>query len=191
MPRTAKDAVADLHALLEAAAVPGPYVLVGHSTGGLIIRLYASTDPKDVAGLVLVDAIPEGVQTAMTQEERDALRSPPAHWSRRQRSPITRTSRRSTSTWELRADEACDPPLPTAADRDLERPSLRAADLPAGLPAAVEKAWLAGQQELAGLLPDTPHIIAAKSSHYVPIEQPQLVIDAIKQVEIRAQALAQ
>jgi|RhiMetdeSRZDD1v2_1073273.scaffolds.fasta_scaffold30511_4 pimeloyl-ACP methyl ester carboxylesterase len=69
MPRTAKDAVADLHALLQAAAIPSPYVLVGHSTGGLIIRLYASTYPKEVAGLVLVDAIPEGLQTAMTPEQ--------------------------------------------------------------------------------------------------------------------------
>jgi len=60
--------MADLHALLQAAAIPGPYVLVGHSTGGLIVRLYASTYPNEVAGLALVDAIPEGVQTAMTPE---------------------------------------------------------------------------------------------------------------------------
>ena len=37
--------------------------------GGLISRLYASTHPKEVAGLVLVDAIPEGVQVAMTAEQ--------------------------------------------------------------------------------------------------------------------------
>jgi pimeloyl-ACP methyl ester carboxylesterase len=69
MPRTTADAVADLHALLGAAAIPSPYVLAGHSTGGLIARLYASTYPKEVAGLVLVDAIPEGVQAAMTPEQ--------------------------------------------------------------------------------------------------------------------------
>jgi len=60
-PRTAADAVADLHALLGAAAIPPPYVLAGHSTGGLISRLYVSAYPKEVVGLVLVDAIPEGV----------------------------------------------------------------------------------------------------------------------------------
>jgi len=38
----------------------GPYVLVGHSYGGLIVRLYASMYPKDVPGLVLVDASPRG-----------------------------------------------------------------------------------------------------------------------------------
>ena len=40
----------DLHALLEAAAVPGPYVLVGHSYGGMLMRLYASTYPDEVVG---------------------------------------------------------------------------------------------------------------------------------------------
>ena len=56
MPRTAADAVDDLHALLSAAGVPGPYVLVGHSLGGIIVRLYAATYPDEVVGLVLVDA---------------------------------------------------------------------------------------------------------------------------------------
>jgi len=46
--RAAEDAVADL---LQAAAMPAPYDLVGHSTGGLIIRLYASTYPKEVVSL--------------------------------------------------------------------------------------------------------------------------------------------
>jgi len=48
-PTTAKDAVADLHALLSAAGETGPYVLVGHSYGGLVVKLYARTYPKDVS----------------------------------------------------------------------------------------------------------------------------------------------
>ena len=46
---------AELHALLAAANIPPPYVLVGHSFGGLSIRAYASSHPEDVAGLVFVD----------------------------------------------------------------------------------------------------------------------------------------
>ena len=65
-PTTAGDAVADLHALLSAASVVRPYVLVGHSYGGLIVRLYASTYPDDVSGLVLVDALSEGLRDAET-----------------------------------------------------------------------------------------------------------------------------
>src|SRR5438552_2945008 len=68
-PTTAKDAIADLHALLGAAGEAGPYVLVGHSYGALIVRLYASTYPKDVSGLVLVDALTEGLQDAETPEQ--------------------------------------------------------------------------------------------------------------------------
>src|SRR5262249_56143535 len=58
-PRTARDVVSDLHALLVAARLPRPYVLVGHSDGGLFVRLYASTYPGQVRGLVLVDAVGE------------------------------------------------------------------------------------------------------------------------------------
>jgi pimeloyl-ACP methyl ester carboxylesterase len=46
----------DLHALLGRAHVPGPYVLVGHSFGGLYVRTYAAMYPAQVAGLVLVDS---------------------------------------------------------------------------------------------------------------------------------------
>jgi pimeloyl-ACP methyl ester carboxylesterase len=60
-PRTAPAVVADLHALLQAAGVPGPYVLVGHSLGGMFVRLYAHTYPEEVVGLVLVDARPDGL----------------------------------------------------------------------------------------------------------------------------------
>jgi pimeloyl-ACP methyl ester carboxylesterase len=45
----------ELHALLAAARVKGPYVLVGHSIGGLIARVYAEQYPAEVAGLVLLD----------------------------------------------------------------------------------------------------------------------------------------
>ena len=46
----------DLHTLLDRAHVPGPYVLAGHSFGGLYVRTYAATYPEEVAGLVLVDS---------------------------------------------------------------------------------------------------------------------------------------
>ncbi len=56
LPRTSLDVAHDLNALLTQAALPGPYLLVGHSYGGLHIRMFASQFPELVAGMVLVDA---------------------------------------------------------------------------------------------------------------------------------------
>lgn len=55
MPRTASAIASDLHALLTAAKVRGPYVLVAHSLGGLDVRLFADKHPGKVAGMVLID----------------------------------------------------------------------------------------------------------------------------------------
>jgi len=55
-PGTSANAMDDLRRLLSAAAIKPPYVLVGHSYGGMTTQLYAYTHPQEVAGLVLVDA---------------------------------------------------------------------------------------------------------------------------------------
>ncbi len=54
-PEIMADVVSDLHATLQAANVPGPYVLVGHSFGGLEARVFAQKWPREVAGMVLLD----------------------------------------------------------------------------------------------------------------------------------------
>jgi pimeloyl-ACP methyl ester carboxylesterase len=55
-PRTVAVMVDELHTLLTNAGISGPYVLVGHSLGGMVVRLYAHHYPQDVAGMVLVDS---------------------------------------------------------------------------------------------------------------------------------------
>ncbi len=55
-PRDAEQIAGELHTLLVKAHVPGPYVMVGHSAGGLFVREYADHYPKEVAGMVLLDA---------------------------------------------------------------------------------------------------------------------------------------
>jgi pimeloyl-ACP methyl ester carboxylesterase len=76
VPRTAQDVVDDLHALLAAAKVPGPYVLVGQSAGGLFVQLYARTFPDQVVGVVAMNPVPpahpwlDEVRRVFTEQER-------------------------------------------------------------------------------------------------------------------------
>jgi len=55
------DSARELHTLLERARIPGPYIVVAHSYGGLIARLFTRDHRSDVAGLVLVDSFEEGI----------------------------------------------------------------------------------------------------------------------------------
>lgn len=59
VPRTCCDLVEELSELVQALDVEKPYILVGHSFGGLVARLYTSLYPLDICGMVLVDAAPE------------------------------------------------------------------------------------------------------------------------------------
>ncbi|MCA9863633.1 MAG: alpha/beta fold hydrolase, partial [Thermomicrobiales bacterium] len=72
-PRTSAEIVAELHALLQAAGIPGPYILAGHSLGGFFARLYAATYPDEVVGLVLVDACSEMLEDVMPPDRWQAL----------------------------------------------------------------------------------------------------------------------
>src|SRR5262245_50984185 len=59
IPCTLRQEAYELHTLLERAGIAPPYVLVGHSYGGLLVRVYAERYPAEVAGMVLVDATHE------------------------------------------------------------------------------------------------------------------------------------
>jgi pimeloyl-ACP methyl ester carboxylesterase len=59
------DIAADLHTLLQRAGVPGPYVLAGHSFGGLYVMSFAAQYPGDVAGMVLIDGTPADAFTSL------------------------------------------------------------------------------------------------------------------------------
>jgi len=81
-PRDSVRVVEELHTLLTTAGVGGPYVLVGHSLGGMYMRLFADEYPGEVVGLVLVDSAHidqlELVITAIRLVVEDAKREGPA-----------------------------------------------------------------------------------------------------------------
>ena len=184
-PRTAADAVAELHALLRAARLRGPFVLVGHSLGGLFVRLYASTYPRQVAGLVLVDATYELLRELFSPEQWTTL-------TRLTLEPVPGLD----PPFELfDQDVSFDQMLRARAARPL-RPMLPLVVLSHGVPAVLppgappgfpdeatfERASRAAQNELAGLLPHARHVIARRSGHYIQNAQPDLVIDAVRRV---------
>ena len=74
-PRTAEVMVDELHSLLTNAGIAGPYVLVGHSLGGLVVRQYAHAYPAGVAGIVLVDSAHEAQWLRFPEAVRNNLPS--------------------------------------------------------------------------------------------------------------------
>ncbi len=71
-PRDAKQITGELHTLLKGAGIEGPYVLVGHSFGGLYMQTYAARYPDEVAGVALVDSSTEPDQFSQRPEARDS-----------------------------------------------------------------------------------------------------------------------
>ncbi|MQB01949.1 MAG: alpha/beta fold hydrolase [Actinobacteria bacterium] len=71
-PRSLGDMADELHRALEVAGVQPPYVLVGHSVGGLIARLYCARHPDHAAGLVLVDSSHEDQMQRLGRVDREA-----------------------------------------------------------------------------------------------------------------------
>jgi len=73
MPRTAEQIAQELHVLLERAAIPPPYVLVGHSFGGLTMPVFAKRFPEEVAGVVLVDPVAPSEWNPPSEHDRKLI----------------------------------------------------------------------------------------------------------------------
>lgn len=191
MPRTVADIADDLAALLESSGQPGPYVLVGHSVGGLAMRYFAMTRPDDVAGLVLVDATPEDVWDAF----REVL--PADEWAQFEQMTVENPELEAAYPdaefiWTV---PLTDDPSVSAVRRAGEETPLKQMPLVVlshgipfdapypGWPAeAMEQIMTDLQAGLAQLVPDAQHIVAERSGHNIHQDQPELVIEAIRMV---------
>jgi pimeloyl-ACP methyl ester carboxylesterase len=229
-PRTAPYVVDELDTLLTVAGVEPPYVLVGHSMGGLYARFYTHEHPTQVAGMVLVDSgheeldqrLPEALVRADKQANlilripqvlsaigllaRDPgglssrLLPPKAPGTEETYNAIMAMSPRYFSTL---IEEHAAVEESYAAVRDL--PDRRLGDLPlvvisAGRFAAPEALNLTAEQralvtdvsaelqaDLATLSSNSRQVIAEDAEHYVHLDRPELVIDAIREVLEAAQ----
>ena len=178
-PVTARDGVADLYALLT-THTQGPYVIVGHSYGGLIGRLYASTYPDSVAGLVLEDALSEGLYDGLTAAQRQVIEA---------LNLLPEPVRTVTSFGQVISAPPVRAMPMVILTADL--PPISADDVASGVfPPTVTvefvnalwSAQIAAQAALARLFPGAKHITNTRSHHYIHLEQPQLVINAIRDV---------
>jgi pimeloyl-ACP methyl ester carboxylesterase len=177
LPRTGAEMVAELRALLAAARVRGPYVLVGHSFGGALTRLYASAYPRRVVGFVSVDAA-----TEIIYERGYLALLPPAASN-----PPGAEFRVATLAAELGRARVERPlrPMPMIVlehSRDRQRVP-NPLGWPPGYPIeAFEGVWRAAQDDLATLLPYTLHWIAGRSGHNIHVIQPDLVVRAVRRI---------
>ena len=233
MPRTFRQITLELHTALLGLGVPGPYVLVGHSYGGFLVRAYADHYPRDVVGMVLVEsmhedsrvvigggqllriradatgrAFPEprldgpvgtapslvfpaaGAPNATLEPPFDQLPDQTRRlhaWAESQ--PRLEPARGAELEWSpeeldrIYADprERVFPlgqmPLVVITRRDggyQDGPGYTAAEL--------EAERLRQQEDLARLSHDSLHIVDPASGHNVHVEDPQVVVDAIRSV---------
>ena len=172
-PRTLDAIVDDLRSLLEKAGLTGPYVLVGHSIGGLYMRYFATKYPAEVAGLVLVD----GSHERQAIEFAKLTGAPPP--------PRPAPDPKQPASLEI----AGFGPIMTAGSfglagklPDVPMAVLTAARLGTSLQETPErrKVWRDLHAELFQQSSYGIHIVTAKSGHFIHRDEPDLVVDAIR-----------
>lgn len=191
MPRTIDSVANDLEALLEAAQIDPPYVLVGHSFGGFLQTYYAQTRPDEAVGLVLVDAFSaemeslfgdqwEAYLAVLNSDGGTGLGADAAF----ERYDVTESDRLAHEAPPL------DPDLATVVLSKTE-PFPIPADVEGFTAADMDRVWRASQAGLAALVPRTVHIMAEGTDHVIQVRQPDLVTSAVLLTLERARASAE
>ena len=177
-PRTVADMADDLHALLAAAHVPGSYVLVAASYGGLVTRLFAHTYPTEVAGIVLIDSTHEDGDADLEQTLGPQL------WAELLATGFMESVEGidfATSNEQVRRARASSP-LPTVPVISLTAPLPTDEPFEPGWPLAMNDVFRAENADLATLAPGERWIVVEGSGHNIHYDRPAVVIDAVRDV---------
>jgi pimeloyl-ACP methyl ester carboxylesterase len=232
-PRTSDQMVEELHLLLSKAKIPKPYILVGHSLGGLNMQLYFSKYPDDVQGIVLVDSShPEQLEKLPPEPEASILEKYPSfhillaklgvirliHWIPYVKNIIYETIQsfplslkeaylaEASSTKYIRTftreNELFRQSLNQVRERNISFGSTPLVVIMAGkesmggwLDSETElltwlqqsaSIWQDLQRELLSRSSQSEFMIAEKSDHMIPRNQPEIVVLAIQNIQQRA-----
>ena len=192
LPRDAAHIAKELHTLLQNANIPGPYLMVGHSFGGLPVQVFVHDYRAEVAGVVLIESMYPGQSTYATQSQMFSVASVLTRFG------VVRLLARPLGM-------SADVPFAQAAYDALSvRPkSLQAfGDEIRGIPDSLAQAgaaesfgdlplivlsrgldpdadWQAGQVQLSRLSSNSQHLTADQSDHGIQLHQPEAAVEAI------------
>jgi len=215
-PRTSKVIAGELHALLQAAHIPPPYVMVGHSMGGYNVRVFTSVYRDEVVGMVLVDASHPDQENRFPQQLRDME----GGWQREAQlleytMPFgvprllgmcnqDAVERAAECNWHSAREAAAElksfpeSATQTAATGSLgdmplavlsHDPDKPSSELPPGLAKSTNDVWEKMQEELVHLSSRGTQTIAKGSSHYIQADRPEVVVDAIRSIVEQARQI--
>lgn len=218
-PRTSAFIAEELHTLLHNTNAQPPYILVGHSSGGINMRLYANTYPEEVFGVILVDSSNEKQMERFEEIEKCFPRElsyferfkgyiltskisfylgiTRLYFSKFENIPYPEEIKdvllaKNLATKSLRTDEST-PIKESLQQVEQSKNSLENKPLiviTAGkkneseeeLEKEIGKAWIICQKELAEQSKRCKQIIAEKSGHMINHEQPEIIVDAIREM---------
>jgi pimeloyl-ACP methyl ester carboxylesterase len=232
MPRTSKQICLELHTALMNAGVRPPYILVGQSFGGFIVRAYARHYPKDVVGMVLVEAVQEDQRIFMGGDTPNRIRN----FAKGRVVPAPQeffSPQKDTAAQPTTLNTEIDPPLDKLPDSiqkmqiwaqsqpgiikavgaemewspedvaDLYKHQGEAAYMLDDMPLIIltrgkggfdgrkdslqlEKERLQAQRALTHLSTNSKQVIDMKSGHNIHVEDPPVVVAAIREVFLAA-----
>jgi pimeloyl-ACP methyl ester carboxylesterase len=187
--RTTRDQVGDLRALLGAAGIEPPYLLVGHSSGAYNVLVHAADQPDDVAGMVLVDPRPPTASSRFLAElptesatEPDVIHQYRAGYTEWEADPTGNAEGLDLLESAVQAEAARDfgsiPLIVLAADGDEGEGS----DLDPALATTFETIWADLQAELATRSTAGRLELVSNSTHDMPFDRPDAIVDAIEEI---------
>jgi pimeloyl-ACP methyl ester carboxylesterase len=181
-PRTSDRIATELRGLLQGLALPGPYIMVGHSIGGRHVRTFAAMYPADVRAVLLLDSPHERFE-----EQRLNLLTPAERQARIDALAAQRSTLPAAVQLEYEGIADSDPPGPMPPVPLLVVSAGRHAWQPESSAAAHELLWRQGQAQIAATSTLGQLVTIPNAGHNIQMEQPDSVVAAVESLLLELQ----